>query len=59
MQFFTHIPGPSLVKGDEEGVIKLIVDALSAAEPIYRALLKRKQEIDAKSPAFSGSVQAE
>lgn len=59
VHFFTHIPGTQLVKNDDEGVLKLIIEALTSVEPIYRALLKRKAEIDARSPAFSGSVQAE
>lgn len=59
VQFFTHIPAQILVKSDDETVMKHLIGAIQAAEPIYRAVLERKKAIEAKNPAFSGSVQAE
>lgn len=57
--FYTHIPAETLLKSDDESVMKALIAALSATEPIYRMVMQRRREIEARGSAFSGSVPTE
>ncbi len=46
--FATHLPRKLLLEAHDTEVIGQILQALQCVEPIYRAVLERKQEIDAR-----------
>jgi hypothetical protein len=53
LYFSSHIPGQLLLSADDESVMQQIIKVIAAAEPLYRAVLNRKIEVDARSSSFS------
>jgi len=52
--YSSHIPGEKLLKATDDGVLDTIIDVITAVEPIYRAVLSRKIEIEARGSNFGG-----
>ncbi len=52
--FSSHVSKETLLKSNDQTIMQHLVGLIGAVEPIYRAVLNRKMQLDARSSGFAG-----